>query len=381
MVLPVKCPQCGAEAREAAKRCRECGVALPEASPTKAELPADVPKVLSEVYRLEALIGEGSMGRVFRARHNLTDQVVAIKALPSWCAQREDVRGRFLSEGRALSLLEHPNVVRMHTFLEQDGRLYLVMEHVYGRNLDERLEAAGPLGSDDAVDVAGQVLAGLAHLHSRGMIHRDIKPGNIRVGPDGAVKLMDLGLAQMRYGATSRHTGFTAGTLAYMSPEQAKGKALDARSDLYSFGATLFEALSGRLPFCYDNDFEVRRAHASETPPRLEELVPQASFVLCQAVAKALEKQPAKRFQNADEFRQALGLPAYRIVSVADDRRAAAPPTGLRGLRSLLTAGPAAKGGGDQGGAPRPGVWWLAAARGALLLVAAVGLLLFALSD
>jgi len=351
----VTCDHCGAEQLEAARRCPECGVALKEEEQEASgqELPADIPALLADVYELEALIGEGSMGRVLRGRHKLTDQIVAVKALPGWCAQRADVRARFLDEGKVLSKLGHPNVVKMLTFLEQDKRLYLVMEYVPGRNLDDLL-AAGPLGSDSAVQIAGQVLAALAHLHSRGMIHRDIKPGNIRIRPDGAVKLMDLGLAKMRHGAANRHTAFMVGTLAYMPPEQAKGKGVDYRSDLYAFGVTLFEMVAGRVPFEYDQDHQMRRAHAAETPPDLAELAPQANLALTEAVAQAMEKDPTQRFQSANEFREALGLPPYRIESVDGDALAADASPG-RAARPLVLGGRKARrpAAAEAGGATR----------------------------
>jgi serine/threonine protein kinase len=291
--------------------------------------PADI---IAGVYQLLEIIGEGSMGRVYLAHHRLTDQQVAIKVLPSLLASDDERRGRFQSEAKALARLDHPNVVKMHTFLEANDRFYLVMEYVPGVDLDEHMTNAGPMPIDEAVEIARQLLLALGHMHEHGIVHRDVKPGNVRLTPEGLVKLADLGLAKLREkgGERGTLTGTVIGTLAYMSPEQACAIPVDHRADLYSVGVVLFEMLAGRPLFPYENAWEIRRAHVRERPPYFGEVRGEVPTHVSNAVMTALEKSPDQRHADAAAFVDALRDPRVAPVAEVEADPEPVAPTRLR---------------------------------------------------
>ena len=254
-------------------------------------------------------LGEGGMGAVYKARQVSMDRVVALKVLPSWLASDETYVERFYREARACAKLDHPNVVRGLAVGEAEGHHYFAMEYVDGPSLKQVIEREGPLPPWRAVPIFAAVAKGLAHAHSRGLIHRDIKPDNIMLTRDGVPKLADLGLAKdigsTRTGITE--SGTAMGTAYYMAPEQARdAKRADLRSDIYALGATLYHVLTGRVPYEGATFVEVTRRHEEGplVPPR--KLNPDIPERLSLIVEKMMSKKPEFRFKSASEVAQAL---------------------------------------------------------------------------
>ncbi len=223
-------------------------------------------------YEIVCLLGSGGMGEVYRARDSRLGREVALKVLPPDRLGDAERRKRFLQEARAASALNHPNVVTFYDLADARGETVLVMEYVPGKTLDDVIPPKGlPLKS--AVDYAVQIVDGLAAAHAVGIVHRDLKPANVIVGGNGKVKLLDFGLAKLREpvdqdsDAVLTHTGVVLGTFAYMSPEQAKGDSVDARSDIFSFGCLLYEMLTGERPFRGGSPASIVSAILRDDPP------------------------------------------------------------------------------------------------------------------
>lgn len=268
-----------------------------------------------DAYQLVALIGAGGMGEVYLAHDDRLGRDVALKVLPPAFAEDPGRLQRFLREARILASLSHPNIVQVFGSGERDGAPYLVMELLEGETLAERLQGR-PLALKRAVDLAREAALGLAAAHERGILHRDIKPANLFITRDGRVKLLDLGLAKSmaRHGppggtAASEsltEPGLVLGTVGYMSPEQVRGEAQDARSDLFSLGVVLWEMMSGRRPFQRGNTVETLNAILTEDPPDLDPAlkVPPA---LERILMSCLAKDPEARFHSAHDLAFALG--------------------------------------------------------------------------
>jgi serine/threonine protein kinase len=257
-------------------------------------------------YQVTGVLGRGGMGRVFRVRHTISQREEAMKiVLPDFEA-RPDVAERFLREIRVHASLTHPNIAALHTAFRVGAQLLMVMELVEGVSLEEMLRQ-GPVGLERAIGYTDQVLAALAYAHERGVIHRDIKPANIMVMPDGTVKLMDFGIARAAGQRELTGTGVALGSLYYMSPEQVAGQAVDARSDLYATGITLYEMATGRRPIQGGSEYSIMQAHLQQAPAPPSELSPEIPPGISNAILKSLAKQPAARYQTAEEFRRAIG--------------------------------------------------------------------------
>ncbi len=279
-----------------------------------------VGRVLDERYVLEAVLGEGGLGRVYRGRHLKLGRPVAIKVLLEELRQASDVAQRFEREAQALSALSHPNIVTITDFGVDDGLLFLVMELVEGEDLDRLVERHGALPVERAVAIMGQVLRSLAYAHDKGVIHRDLKLGNVHVRsmPDGTehAEVLDFGLAKfldtsspLPTAATNlklTRAGTIMGTPAYMAPEQVDGTTCDTRTDVYAAGVMLFELLTGRLPFAYDEPTQMLRAHLVEPPPKLREIDPRIPADIEVVVLKAMAKSPGDRFHDGGEMLAAL---------------------------------------------------------------------------
>jgi eukaryotic-like serine/threonine-protein kinase len=254
-------------------------------------------------YRIEALLGEGGVGSVYRATDAKLQRPVAIKFLTA-AAVDENARGRFQQEAQTASSLNHPHIVTVHDVGEHDGREYIVSELIDGGTLADWLK--GSRGWKQRVELLIGVADAIAAAHAAGVLHRDIKPANILIGRNGYAKLADFGLAKLLAEQDGRakpqHTtgiGVVIGTVAYMSPEQTAGQPLDERSDIFSFGVVLYEALAGRRPFESANDLELMKTIMHGAPPPLPSDLPEA---LRMAVDKALEKDPAERYQSMREL-------------------------------------------------------------------------------
>ncbi len=260
-------------------------------------------------FEILTKVGEGGMGEVYKARQLNLDRTVALKVLPDRLAQDETYLERFYREAKAAARLRHPNIVSAIDVGCSNGRHYFAMEFVRGKSLAQILRARGRLPPKQAVDIIRQVALGLAHAHQNGIVHRDIKPSNIMVGRDGRAKLCDLGLAKREDQDEKAllQPGKTVGSPKYMAPEQARaGGVEDARSDLYSLGVTLFQTLTGRLPFEGETSRDFMRKHVLEPAPDVREFAPHVPPALAAIVAKLLEKDPSRRFQSAGELALAL---------------------------------------------------------------------------
>ncbi len=282
---------------------------------------ADLGRLIGDRYLLERVLGQGGMATVFLARDTKLDRAVAIKLLHTELAEQAAFRTRFRQEAHAAARINHPSIVRVFDAGEDsnNGRTlpYLVMEYVDGELLSA-LIAGGPLSQADALHVMGGILTALEYSHRAGVVHRDIKPGNIMVLADGSVKVMDFGIAHAVTEATASVAQTTAilGTAAYFSPEQARGEVVDERSDLYSAGVVLFEMLTGRVPFIADSPVRVAYQHLSEPPVAPSSLNSAVSPEVDALVAHALTKSKLGRYTTAEEFRADVEKAAAGIMPV-----------------------------------------------------------------
>jgi serine/threonine-protein kinase len=332
------------------------------------------PQVLLGRYEVGRLLGAGGMAEVFEGRDRLLARRVAIKVPLSQHAHDPEFAQRFRREARAAASLSHPGVVAVYDTGSENGTHFIVMEYVDGRTLKEVVRAEAPLYPDRAAEICADVCAALAAAHARGLVHRDVKPANIMLMPDGRVKLMDLGIARVAAGETATQTATMLGTAQYLSPEQAQGQAVDYRSDLYSLGCCLYEMLTGTVPFRGATPVAIAYRHVRDdpTPPRqLNPDVPPSLEAVC---LKAMAKRPEDRYQTAAEFRADLerARAGQRVTAGAataamatavlpplagDPGDAGYPGDPTSALGGPVTAGRAAR----HAGAPPAGQrrWWL----------------------
>ncbi|MFY9550495.1 MAG: serine/threonine-protein kinase, partial [Thermoanaerobaculia bacterium] len=267
-------------------------------------------------YEILDQIGAGGMGVVYRARDTRLGREVAVKVLPESLSADSDRLRRFEQEARAASALNHPNIITVHDFGQQNGSPYVVSELLEGATLRERLTQGSP-PARKAVDYGIQIAHGLAAAHEKGIVHRDLKPENVFVTQDGRVKILDFGLAKLTQpeaadGGTKAPTqagtepGVVLGTVGYMSPEQVRGQAADPRSDIFSFGAVLYEMLTGERAFRGESAIETMNAILKEEPPEISASRPHLSPALDRVVRRCLEKSPAERFQSSRDLGFAL---------------------------------------------------------------------------
>src|SRR3954469_14530616 len=269
--------------------------------------PAQPGDVIADRYELEELCGSGGMSTVFRARDRQLDRRVAIKILHQRYLEDPEYVERFRREARAVARLSHPNIVTVIDRGEDDGRQYIVFEHVDGENLKELVQRSGRLPVRDAVELALAVADGLAFAHTHGLVHRDVKPQNVLLSREGGVKVTDFGIARsldVEHGVTQ--TGTVLGTGEYLAPEQASGKPVSPATDVYSLGVVLWELLVGDVPFTGENFVAVALRHVNEPAPSLRERRPDVPPRLEAAVDRALAKDPAHRFPSMTAFAKEL---------------------------------------------------------------------------
>ena len=258
---------------------------------------------LGSRYRVEARIGTGGMADVFRGFDPVLHRTVAIKVLNARFASDESFVDRFRREAQAAARLNHPNIVGVFDHGSDDGTQYIVMEFIEGRTLADALGAGRRPTPAQAAEIARHICDALAAAHAQGVIHRDIKPANIMVTRDGTVKVMDFGIARLVSGPeTAPQTSAVLGTAAYLSPEQAQGQPVDARTDIYSLGTVLYEMLAGRPPFAGESPVAIAYKQVNEPPVPPSQINPDVPPSLDAVVMRALAKNPANRYQTAREF-------------------------------------------------------------------------------
>ena len=264
-------------------------------------------KTLDGFYTIQELIGTGGMAIVYKAKCHRLNRLVAIKILKSDLAQNEEFRRRFNAESQAVAQLSHPNIVSVYDVSRGGDMEYIVMELIDGITLKQYMEKRGQLNWRESLHFITQIMRGLSHAHSRGIIHRDIKPQNIMLLDNGQLRMMDFGIARISRAENQIQNGKKAmGSVHYISPEQAKGEETDPKSDIYSVGVMMYEMLSGKLPFDADDMVEVARKQIRDTPKPLAELAPDVPLGLVQITERAMAKLPVNRYSSAAEMLGAL---------------------------------------------------------------------------
>ena len=285
----------------------------------QSKFPSRVGQTVSH-YRILEKLGEGGMGVVYKAQDLRLERLVALKFLPPHISPDEEEKIRFIREAKAASALDHPNVGTIHEIADApDGQMFIVMAYYQGETLKQRIER-GPLPVKEAVDIAAQIALGLAKAHSQGIVHRDIKPGNVMVTKDGLVKIIDFGLAKLGGLTKITQTHTTMGTVAYISPEQARGEEVDQRSDVWSLGVVLYEMLTGQLPFPGARSEAIIHAILTAKPKPLRQLRADVPLEIERIVSRSLDKDLKSRYASAaevlkdlTEYQSSLDLPKMEL--------------------------------------------------------------------
>jgi len=277
--------------------------------------------LLNNRYQLLERLGSGGMSDVFRARDLMLERSVAIKVLHEDYSNDEAFQQRFRQEARAAANLSHPNIVTVHDFGLDHGQLFLVMEHIPGKDLKTILRQRGRFSVEEAIPLMVQACAGIGYAHRAGLVHCDVKPHNMIVTPDARLKVTDFGIARaLSTILPDERADVVWGSPQYFSPEQAAGEAPSPASDVYSLGVVLYEVLTGALPFTAPSSEELARMHLEAQPIPPSEYVPDIPSALEQIVLKVLSKEPAARYRTADQ----LGRVLLRFGTQRDERAAAA---------------------------------------------------------
>ncbi len=255
-------------------------------------------------------IGSGSMGRVYKAHHVMMDRVVALKVIAPEFASNERAVARFQREMRLVGRLDHENVVRAFDADQSGGMLFIVMEYVRGQSLGERLKRGGPIPAPEMIDYAAQAALGLAHAHEQGMVHRDVKPSNLLLSEDRRIKVLDLGLGVLiepdDAATFATADGIAVGTVDYMSPEQALGRGVDGRSDLFSLGCAMYHLITGKLAFPGESQIDRLGRRLSAPPAPISDFVPDFPVAAARVIDKLMAPKPKDRFESAAEAAEAL---------------------------------------------------------------------------
>ncbi|MBU1337616.1 MAG: protein kinase [Acidobacteria bacterium] len=308
--MGIKCFECQYENPEDTQFCGKCGTRFPKpgeaVSPHTQTLQTPVRDLLQGTtfagrYRIIQELGRGGMGVVYKAQDTKLKRTVALKFLPHELTHIPEIKERFIREAQAAAALDHPNICTVYEFDEAEEKTFISMAYIDGRSLKKKIDS-GPLEISEALKLAIQAAEGLQEAHRKGVVHRDIKSANIMVTDKGQAKIMDFGLARVSGTTLMTQEGMTMGTIAYMSPEQARGEGVDHRTDIWSFGVVLYEMFGGRLPFKGEFDQAVVYSILHENPKPVTDVRPEIPMSIGQVVAKALEKNRDKRYQSIDDL-------------------------------------------------------------------------------
>jgi serine/threonine protein kinase len=275
-------------------------------------------------YKISDKLGEGGMGVVYKAEDTKLERTVALKFLLPHTLGSDEERIRFVREAKAAAALDHPNICTVHEIDESGGRTFIAMAYLDGQSLEEKVRS-GPLSSKEAVDMAVQVAEGLQEAHENGIVHRDIKSANIMIGKKGQAKIMDFGLAKLAGKTKLTKTATIMGTVAYMSPEQALGETVDHRTDIWSLGVVLYEALTGKLPFIAENDAALLHKIIYDELAKVTGLNPYVPPGLSVVIERAMAKNRDERYSRISEFLRDIRS-FQTLHSSVRSRPAPAPP-------------------------------------------------------
>lgn len=308
--MTLECSKCQHKNPDVTFYCGRCGarllanedISLAHTKTLKVFTPS---KTIAGKYKIQAELGRGGMGVVYKAEDTRLKRIVALKFLPAELTKDIEAKKRFVQEGQAAAALEHPNICTVYEVDEADGQTFIAMSYIEGQSLKDKLND-GPLDVDEAKDITLQVAAGLEKAHKKGIVHRDIKPANIMINDEGQAKITDFGLAKLSWGADLTKPATVMGTVAYMSPEQARGEEVDRRTDIWSLGAMFYEMLSGRRPFEKEKEQALIFSILNDKPTPLSLLRSDIPTHIEQVIEKALSKKPSERFPNVQDLIQAL---------------------------------------------------------------------------
>jgi len=306
--MAIKCPKCQHENPEGTLFCGKCAGPLKSAEGISITKTLITPieslqkgSTLAGRYKIIEELGRGGMGVVYKAEDTKLKRTVALKFLPPELTHITEVKERFLREAQSAAALDHPNICTVYEFDETEEKTFISMAYIEGQSLKKKIDA-GPLELDEAISIAAQVAEGMQEAHKKGVIHRDIKSANIMVTEKSQAKIMDFGLARISGTTLLTKEGSTMGTIAYMSPEQARGQEVDHRTDIWSLGVVLYEMFSGQLPFKGEHDQSVVYSILNEKPKPITDLRSEIPMPIGQVVSKALEKNPDERYQQIDDL-------------------------------------------------------------------------------
>ncbi len=308
--MATTCPKCQFENPDETIYCGKC--ATPLAGPQDMGISRTMTlhhaskflskgSILAGKYRIIEPIGKGGMGVVYKAEDIKLERTIALKFLPAELTEDPEARERFVREAKAAAALSHPHICTVYEIGEEENQYFIAMECIEGQSLKQKIQK-GPLDQGEALNIALQVAEAMEEAHKKGIVHRDIKPGNIMLTDKGAAKVMDFGLAKVFGASLITQEAKTMGTIAYMSPEQARGEEVDHRTDIWSLGVVLYEMFSGQLPFMSEHDQAVVYSILNEQPKPIAEQRSSFPATLWQVVSKALEKNLYDRYQRMEEL-------------------------------------------------------------------------------
>ena len=271
-------------------------------------------------YKIIKKLGEGGMGTVYLAEHEIIGRKVAIKSLHSNLISKKEFITRFRREAKLLASLDHPNIVRLNEYFEHDGGLFLIMEYVDGIELDVHInKISGPIPEQKLITLFTKILDAIGYAHERGMVHRDIKPSNVIITKDGNVKILDFGIAKLiTDNKELTKSGVQVGTVTYMSPEQVKAEKIDKLTDIYSLGVTLYQMAVGKAPYKDTSAFETQMQIINKPFPKAQDIYPRVSDKIESIINKATQKEKKDRYESCEDFIQALKSDEISTVIIND---------------------------------------------------------------